>query len=393
VAESDPVAGTIPRIAPLFAAHAVGSANITLVVALSPSIEESLGLGHAGFGLMISVYYGAMLVLALPAGWLADRFGLRAMLVIAHVLLAIGLLVLASARGLPTGALALVLCGSGYALINPATARGVLMWFPRSARATAMGVKQTGVPAGGVVAALIAATGHADWRALATGMAVVTMIAGAGYLALRVAPQPALSVARFGDIRELLRLPRLALFNVAACLYAAGQAAFFAYLVLYARDAMAAPLALASLCLGIAHAASATGRICWGMISDRLVRNGRIVCLVAIGLSATIGVMLLMGLPALGTTALIGTAALIGFTLGGYAGLIQAAAVEAVKPHRAGAAIGYNMLLISFGTMLGPAAFGIGVEWIGYTAAWSAVAALLLVGAALFRTSTATAAR
>jgi hypothetical protein len=47
VAESDLVAGSIGRIAPLFVAHVVGSANITLVVALSPSIEESLGLGHA----------------------------------------------------------------------------------------------------------------------------------------------------------------------------------------------------------------------------------------------------------------------------------------------------------------------------------------------------------
>jgi predicted MFS family arabinose efflux permease len=338
---------------------------------------------------MISAYYGAMLVLALPAGWLVDRFGLRAMLLIAHVLLASGLLVLARASGLPTGALGLVLCGGGYAFINPATARAVLMWFPRSARATAMGVKQTGVPAGGVVAALIAATGQADWRALATGMAVVTIIAGAGYLALRIAPQPALSTLRFDDVRALLRLPRLALFNVASGLYAAGQATFFAYIVLFARDAMAAPLALASLCLAIAHVASATGRVCWGVISDRLVSNGRIVCLVAIGLLATVGVVLLLGLPAFGTTALVATAALIGFTLGGYAGLIQAAAVEAVEPQRAGAAIGYNMLLISFGLVLGPAAFGIGVESIGYAASWTAIAGLLLLGAALFQASTA----
>ena len=388
VAESDPGAGTIGRIAPLFVAHVVGAANVTLVVALSPSIEESLGLGHAGFGLMISAYYGAMLMLALPAGWLVDRFGLRTMLVISHVLLASGLLVLASARGLPTGALGLFICGGGYALINPATARAVLMWFPRSTRATAMGVKQTGVPVGGVIAALIAATGQADWRALTTGMAVVTIIAGAGYLALRVAPQPASLAVRFSDMRALLRLPRLALFNVAACLYAAGQAAFFAYLVLFARDVMAAPLALASLCLAIAHAASATGRICWGVISDRLVRNGRIVCLIAIGLLATIGVLLFLGLPAFGTTALVVTAALVGFTLGGYAGLIQAAVVESVEPQQVGAAMGYSMLLLSFGTMLGPAAFGIGVEWIGYAAAWTAMAALLILGAALFMAST-----
>ena len=110
---------------------------------------------------------------------------------------------------------------------------------------------------------------------------------------------------------------------------------------------------------------------------------------VAIGVLATIGVVLLLGLPALGTATLVATAALIGFTLGGYAGLIQAAAVEAVEPHRAGAAIGYNMLLICFGLVLGPAAFGIGVAWIGYTTAWTTMAVLLVVGAALFRASAA----
>lgn len=393
MAESDRVVGPIGRIAPLFIAHAIGTANITLVVALSPSIEESLGLGHAGFGLMVSAYYGATLALALPAGWLADRFGLRVMLVSAPVLLATGLLVLASARGLPTGALGLALCGCGYALINPATARGVLMWFPRSTRATAMGVKQTGVPAGGVIAAVIAATGQADWRALATGMAVVTAVAGAGYLALRVAPQPRVAAVRFSEIRALLREPRLALFNVGACFYSAGQAAFFAYFVLFARDVMAAPLALASLCLGIAHVASAIGRVCWGVLSDRLVRNGRIVCIIATGLFGTIGILLLLSVPMFGTAALIVSATVIGLTLGGYAGLIQTAVVEAVEPRHAGAAMGYSMLLLSFGTMVGPAAFGLGVEWTGYANTWTAMAVMLVLGAGLFYASVRVAAR
>jgi hypothetical protein len=46
------------------------------------------------------------------------------------------------------------------------------------------------------------------------------------------------------------------------------------------------------------------------------------------------------------------------------------------------------MLLLSFGLVLGPAAFGIGVDWIGYAAAWTAMAVLLLLGAALFQAST-----
>ena len=45
------------------------------------------------------------------------------------------------------------------------------------------------------------------------------------------------------------------------------------------------------------------------------------------------------------------------------------------------------MLLLSFGQVLGPAAFGIGVEWTGYAATWTAMAVLLILGAGLFHSS------
>ncbi|HIN16702.1 MAG TPA: MFS transporter [Gammaproteobacteria bacterium] len=108
-----------------------------------------------------------------------------------------------------------------------------------------------------------------------------------------------------------------------------------------------------------------------------------------IGVSAASGIALLMSAAALGSVGIVTAAALIGFTLGGYAGLTQTAAVEAVDPDRAGAAIGYNMLFTSFGAMVGPVVFGFGVKWIGYAATWSILAWLLLVGVILFWMSTA----
>ena len=40
---------------------------------------------------------------------------------------------------------AMLFMGWAYAVVNPATARGILEWFPPRRRATAMGVKQAGV--------------------------------------------------------------------------------------------------------------------------------------------------------------------------------------------------------------------------------------------------------
>lgn len=59
MAERDGVAGTIGRIAPLFIAHAVGTANITLVAALLPSIEEFINPATAKAVLLTS--FGTML--------------------------------------------------------------------------------------------------------------------------------------------------------------------------------------------------------------------------------------------------------------------------------------------------------------------------------------------
>lgn len=379
--------GSLWRLAVLFVAHALGTATITLVVALAPSIEQALGVGHAGFGVIVSSYYGAVLVLALPAGWLVDRFGVQAMLFAANALLALGMWLFADTNALPGAVVGLMLCGAGYALINPASARGVLMWFPMRRRATAMSVKQTGVPAGGIVMAMLAASSGADFRELAVLVALATVVAGLAYVPLHAGPAFASTPARWSGLRALLRLRRLALFNIGLCAFAAAQAAFFAYLVLYARDALAQPARIAGVCLAVAHAASAIGRIGWGILSDRL-RNGRIVCLIAIGIAAAIGVVLLLTMPVHGDTLVLTlVATLLGVTLGGFAGLNQTAAAEAVDAHQAGVSIGYNMLLISLGTVLGPSLFGMGVEWIGYPAAWATMAMLLLMGSALLRAS------
>src|SRR3546814_9410543 len=112
-----------------FAAHALGTANIMLGLAFAPLVQRDLGLSTAGFGLAVSAYYGAQVVFALPAGWLVDRFGERRILTAAHVAMAGGIGLVAAADGAIALVVGVVFCGLGYALVNPATARGVLAWF------------------------------------------------------------------------------------------------------------------------------------------------------------------------------------------------------------------------------------------------------------------------
>src|SRR3546814_10167226 len=54
--------------------------------------------------------------------------------------------------------------------------RSVLAWFDANNRATAMGVKQTGVPVGAIVVALVAAAVGEDWRLLAAALSATMLV-------------------------------------------------------------------------------------------------------------------------------------------------------------------------------------------------------------------------
>jgi ACS family hexuronate transporter-like MFS transporter len=378
--------GRFGRLVVMFVAHAVGTANVTIVLASAPAVERSLGLSHAEFGTMLAAYYVSILLFSLPAGLIVDRFGIGPSLVASHALLGGGILIVGQAQGLPLAGIGLLACGMGYSLINPATARGVLTYFPARGRATAMGIKQTGVPAGSILAALAtAAIGDASWRDLALAVALLTLLSGVTSLVFGLRRPDAEGAVRVSDLRHLLARPRLAWFNGGALLYALGQGSFFAYLVLFLHDAMNADSRTTSFCLALAHTASAAGRIAWGMTSDLFPRGGRKLALIGCGVASTVGTALLVVLP--GVTGLIAVAPLsmvLGLTFGGYAGLAQTSAVEIVEPRMAGASIGYNMIMTNLGMAVGPALFGATVDQAGYTPAWITIGAIMALGAWLF---------
>ena len=113
-------------------------------------------LSRAQVGLFFSGFYLAMTGASFGAGWLADRWGVRNTTLQGHVF--VGLCTAAAAFA-PSFAWALAsffLAGLGYSFLNPASTKGIMEWFSRDERATAMGIKQTGVPAGGFVTALLA---------------------------------------------------------------------------------------------------------------------------------------------------------------------------------------------------------------------------------------------
>jgi MFS family permease len=366
----------LPRLALLFAAHAIGTANIMAVMAFAPAIQADLGIAPATFGLLVAAYFAAQPVVALPAGWLVDRIGVRAALGIAMLTIAAAAALLSRAEGAGMAAAMLVFAGIGYSLVNPATTAGVVAWFAIGWRSTMMSVKQAGVPMGGIIAAAIAAVaGAASWRDASLAVAAAALLTALAALLAPRQQQPAATRGnagaaprQAGSFRGVLRSGSLLRVCLATGLLAAAQAGFFAYLVLYLAGPIGLSPAAAAAVFGAVHAASALSRVVWGLLADRWWRGDGKACLRVLSFAGAFG-FLALGLAPLGlaqgglppvaaAVAAIGAALLLGATVSGFAGVAQSAAVADLPRHQIGTAMGVFMVLTPFGSMAGPPAFG-----------------------------------
>ena len=78
--------------------------------------------------------------------------------------------------------------------------------------------------------------------------------------------------------------------------------------------------------------------------------------------------------------------AILGATIAAYAGLTLTIASEISAPERAGTTVGYNLMMVSLGGVIGPPLFGYAMDYLGgYTAGWLLTGALVVAGLYLLR--------
>lgn len=374
------------RLSILVLTHVVGTVNIVSVLAMSPVISRQLDLSAAEFGFFITAYYGAQAVFSMPAGGLVDRIGVGRSLIVSHAIMVLGALAMAVADSFAFGMTSLALMGAGYSISNPATARGVFEWFPQKRRATAMGIKQVGVPLGGILGAangaLVTVVAISDIMLGIAGLVLVN-----GVLCLRLARLPTTTHSQvkqhpLANILEVIGDWNINRFVILSGLYNFGQTNFFAFLTLFMREVALASQPMASLAVGIAQASSAVGRIGWAVVSDTLFKGRRKGLVVGMGVAAMVFLALMVTVgPGTGLYLGLGLALLLGLTIASFAPLVQTLSVETTEPRLSGSAMGYNMFATHIGGMIGPPVFGAVVDATGtYASGWLLTSAVVGVG-------------
>ncbi|MFM0738443.1 MFS transporter [Paraburkholderia xenovorans] len=146
-----------------FAANASFSAAFSGIPTTAVFLRSGYHLGNEGLGLVLGMLGLGIAVSELPWGLLTDRWGDRRVLLLgllstAAALAGLALFVVPSGAHVPgvtTLALGLLLVGLLGGSVNGSSGRAVMAWFREGERGLAMSIRQTAVPAGGGLGALV----------------------------------------------------------------------------------------------------------------------------------------------------------------------------------------------------------------------------------------------
>jgi MFS family permease len=364
-------AGTVAQAS--FSAITVGLA------VLAPQLRAEFGLSLGDVGLLLSAaWLGAFLTL-LPWGLAADRFGER--LVLSLGLLASAACVTGAAFASVFGVLLalLALSGATGASVNSASGRAVMLWFAPNERGLALGIRQTAIPAGGLIAALVLPALSAPGGSEAAFLFLAGLLgAGAvgGWFVLR--DRGGDEVPETFSVAHTLRDRRLWRLSLASGLYMYAQVAIIGFGVLFLHDSRGLGDHTAALVIAVAQLLAVGLRIGSGRWSDLV--GSRIGPLRHVGLAITGSLVLAAGLSGGPLWLLVPAVALAGGLSMAWNALSFTAAAELAGAARSGAAIGFQQTVLSGVLVLAPMVFAAIVSAGSWTLAFGIAALLPLAG-------------
>ena len=384
MSRSGPAVGRWGILALIMAAQTFANVGPLGVPSIAPLIRDDLSLSVAEAGSFISAYYIGPSLMSLPAGWMADRWGVLPSMVVGQVLIAVGLVAVGGSHAFPLMAVCMVLAGAGYGILNPTTTKAGMAWFPPRQRATVVGLKQVGLPLGGAVGALVMpplalAFG---WRtAVVLPAALVALLALVTWLLYREPPAPLQSGAPVAPLSLGMILGHRDLWLVASStlVFAGMQTVWMGFLVLYLTEVLHLSLVDAGHYLVMAQVTGMAGRVIFGMLSDRLFGGRRRIVLVIAGIGSTVCSLLMAGTgPGTGWWVLAPLALAFGFFGIGWNGVQHTLMAELVGPRAAGTAIGLGLAVSSLGVTICPPIFGLAAERLGsFAGPWAGLGVIM----------------
>ena len=340
-------------------------------------------------------------------GWMADRYGPRAVLSVGNLMFGIGLMLLSQVNSLLTFFLVFAFIAMGSSLGGFATLMvSIVHWFDRH-RAKAVSISQIGFSLGGLcVPAVVWSLEAFGWRhtAFASGLIILAVGLPIG-MAVRHRPDAHDEVrdGRERSERELAAAPHMndgtrdftareAARTSAFWLVSIGHAlsllivsAVMLHLVPHLTRGLGYSLSAAGGIVALMTAFQMAGQIVGGMLGDRF--NKRLICTVC--MFAHAGGLLLVTY-AFSLWMVFGFALLHGFAWGTRGPLMVAMRADYFGATAFGTIMGWSSMIVMFGMSGGPIIAGVLRDMTGdYRLGFTVLALVSLAGAVCFGFATA----
>ena len=349
---------------------------------LSTFIVDELHLSNTEIGLLVSAAALGYSLFQVPAGWLIDKVGIRKMLFAGTF--AAGALIVAMyfVETLPGAFVILFLGGLGCGCFPAVATKAILQWFPVKERGTAIGLHQTSITVAGIITAILLpllAVGL-GWR---FGFVAVGFFAMAAAVIASIFYRDPQGVARtetprvsdptnWKRIREVLLDRNILLVSVSCIGFMAVDYSLTTYLIIFMRDAVGLTVTAAGVYLAITNVGGVFGKLFFGALSDRVLGGSRRKPLLVAG-SIMLGMTVIMQVITPGTSywVLAVVFAVFGFSAIGWGGLNLILVSEFSRKEVMGLAMGYSLMILMIGNIIGPPVFGYLTDLTGsYSPAW-----------------------
>ena len=337
----------------------------TLVLpAVAPVVAREYGFDPSLIGYQISMVSLGMMVTLTLLGNTTRRYGAARTNQLGHTLIANGMLVLL----LPWSVFLIIgslVIGLGYGMITPSASHLLMRYTPPARRSTVFSIHQVGIPAGGMLAALIApaVTVYAGWR----WAVVISVILIISVIALmqrgrstwdddRDRSAPAITANPLAGAVAIWRHPQLRLATIAGGCFSWVQFCTATFAVVACVAVLDMSLVLAGTVLTVVQIASAGGRVLIGWIVDRVQDTARVLAWNAAALMLA-AIAALAFDPALPLPAVYALFAVLGAASGCWPGALLAEVGRLAPPGQVSLAISGSLVITNVGKFAGPIVF------------------------------------
>ncbi len=308
------------------AGHMMSHFYIIALPPLFPLLKTHYGLSYTELGILLTTFRAAAAIAQLPIGFLVDRVGARAILIVGLLMEACGIGAMAFSPDFYFLLAFAVIGGLGHSVFHPADYAIMVSSVDQSRIGRAFGFHLFAGEVGSVAApvTMVALASLWSWQVAVLTAAAIGVTVALGMLSQinclndhitemkKVAKKPDAAEKRAGSLAALMSPPVLILFTffLMTTMVTSGLASFTVVLL---DKVHGAPLAAANAALTGYLLAAALGVLVGGWVSDRTTRHDAVAAFAFVGTAALLFAVGEIDLP---VPALVGAFVAIGVLLG-----------------------------------------------------------------------------